>query len=208
VNLLATMFLGGLWHGASWTFVVWGTLHGVFLAANHLWNDLRERWKLPAPPEQGLFFCGKIGITFIAVTALWVFFRAPTFQVAENMLLAMTGTTGICLPTGLESVLRAPLQALQLKGVIFNSSFLLYPTSVDTPHLGAPKFAGLLALAMVIAFFFPNSQEIVARLEAFRPATPVRVALMHGAWGAALGLVFCFTLALSGRKSDFLYFQF
>src|SRR5437016_12464491 len=43
VNLMITMLLGGLWHGASWTFVVWGGLHGIYLALNHAWRFLRDR---------------------------------------------------------------------------------------------------------------------------------------------------------------------
>lgn len=71
--LLATMILGGLWHGASWTFVFWGALHGVYLVINHIWRRY-SRLRL-APIVAWLF-------TFLAVVVAWVFFRAETFSSA------------------------------------------------------------------------------------------------------------------------------
>lgn len=72
LNLIITMLLGGLWHGASWTFVFWGALHGLALTINHLWRDfgLKTNW-----------FIGRV-LTFGVVIAGWVFFRAATFKQA------------------------------------------------------------------------------------------------------------------------------
>jgi alginate O-acetyltransferase complex protein AlgI len=78
-NLLLTMLLGGLWHGASWTFVVWGALHGLALAG-HKW--LVERWPVPGPLRRA---CG-LPLTLLFVMVCWVFFRAPSFEVAGRML--------------------------------------------------------------------------------------------------------------------------
>jgi alginate O-acetyltransferase complex protein AlgI len=76
-NLMITMLLGGLWHGASWTFVVWGGLHGAYLAI--------ERWLGRAPG---------VLATFLAVTVTWVFFRAHTFADARDLLSSMAGVSG------------------------------------------------------------------------------------------------------------------
>jgi D-alanyl-lipoteichoic acid acyltransferase DltB (MBOAT superfamily) len=73
------MALGGLWHGAGWTFVVWGVLHGLALALGVLWR----RVNLPMPAILGWF------LTFGFVTLAWVFFRAPTFKAAERMFEAL-----------------------------------------------------------------------------------------------------------------------
>ncbi|MBF6570077.1 MAG: MBOAT family protein [Candidatus Binataceae bacterium] len=81
LNLMATMVLGGLWHGANWTFIVWGALHGLGLSLNHVRR--KSAWKLPAPAASA--------VTFIFVTIAWVFFRAPTFSEAANLLHAMAG---------------------------------------------------------------------------------------------------------------------
>jgi alginate O-acetyltransferase complex protein AlgI len=85
VNLFITMLLGGLWHGASWTFVLWGGLHGVYLAINHLW------------PRAGLRLPGPIAwvVTFGAVIIGWVFFRAPSLERAQVILAGMAGLNGL-----------------------------------------------------------------------------------------------------------------
>ena len=85
VNLSVTMLLGGLWHGASWTFVTWGGLHGAFLAINHLWR--RAGLQLPGPIAWA--------ITFSAVMIGWVFFRAPSLERARVILSGMAGVNGL-----------------------------------------------------------------------------------------------------------------
>lgn len=85
LNLFATMLLGGLWHGADWTFVLWGAIHGVLLSMNHLW---RER-KLTMP--SGLAWV----LTFVAVTLAWVPFRAHSPDRMAAMLAGMAGFHGL-----------------------------------------------------------------------------------------------------------------
>lgn len=101
VGMFVTMVICGLWHGAQWTFVVWGGLHGAFLAVNHAWRELAERY-----PGQTAAFTSKrmkpLGrlITFAAVTGAWVFFRAPTIAIASKMLGAMIGSGTAGATTG------------------------------------------------------------------------------------------------------------
>lgn len=96
LNLMLTMVLGGLWHGASWTFAVWGAYHGLLLVLHREW---REPWSaLPASLQRGLMF--------VLVCIGWVFFRAPTMPAAIEWLGAMAGTQGFYLPLAyLERVL-------------------------------------------------------------------------------------------------------
>jgi alginate O-acetyltransferase complex protein AlgI len=87
-NLMVTMLLGGLWHGASWTFVAWGGLHGLYLAA--------ERWfreTIPAQPWfKALWFRVAMAlVTYFAVNITWVFFRAQSFKEAYLYLASMFG---------------------------------------------------------------------------------------------------------------------
>jgi alginate O-acetyltransferase complex protein AlgI len=89
LNLLATMLIGGLWHGASWTFVVWGGLHGLYLVIAHLWS---ERFGTPAPGR--LRRAAGWLVTFSAVVIAWVLFRAKTFAGAGLMLRSMAGFEG------------------------------------------------------------------------------------------------------------------
>jgi len=83
-NIMVTMVLGGLWHGASWTFVIWGAVHGLAISASHLfrriWGDIFD---------QGLMRWIAILLTFHFVALTWVFFRAPTFAKAIGMFHAL-----------------------------------------------------------------------------------------------------------------------
>ena len=76
VNLMITMTLGGVWHGAGWTFLAWGLLHGLYLLINHWWHSAENRPVIP-PLISGC-------ITFIAVTFAWVFFRAADFEIGSQ----------------------------------------------------------------------------------------------------------------------------
>jgi len=83
LNLLATMVLGGLWHGAGWTFVIWGTLHGIYLTINHLWREtVAERFLDRVPVWLGAITGG--AITFVAVVAAWVVFRSSDMAQANS----------------------------------------------------------------------------------------------------------------------------
>ena len=87
VNLEAVMLLGGLWHGANWTFVVWGGVHGAMLALNHAWNNLRIS-KLPSLNTLPARTAAVL-LTFFAVTLAWVLFRAQNLGDAGRMLAAL-----------------------------------------------------------------------------------------------------------------------
>ena len=84
--LMGTMLLGGLWHGANWTFVAWGGLHGLYLSV--------ERWLKSrfAGFDPGRFTLVMIGVlTFVLINITWVFFRAQDFAGAATVLRAMAG---------------------------------------------------------------------------------------------------------------------
>ncbi|MBT8232771.1 MAG: MBOAT family protein, partial [Bacteroidia bacterium] len=88
VALMLTMLLGGLWHGAAWTFVVWGALHGIYLVVERL---LRSKIKLKSSGLNGLFLAA---LTFTLVNFTWVFFRAREFGTAWNMVKSMLFLNG------------------------------------------------------------------------------------------------------------------
>jgi len=85
VNLMATFVLGGLWHGAGWTFVLWGALHGVALCVHRLWSSCGI--KMPAPLA--------LLSTFMFVNFAWVLFRAEDMATAQQMLQGMAGMNGV-----------------------------------------------------------------------------------------------------------------
>jgi alginate O-acetyltransferase complex protein AlgI len=84
VNLLLTMLLGGLWHGAAWTFVVWGLLHGVALAVHKLWSSVPQRESLASK-------IAGWAITYAFVSLAWVFFRASDFGAAATIIRKVFG---------------------------------------------------------------------------------------------------------------------
>ena len=81
LNLFLCMVIIGFWHGAGWTFIFWGALHGVFLVVNHAWK--RTEIRLPLP------ICW--GLTFLCVVICWVFFRAETFADSWKVVSSMFG---------------------------------------------------------------------------------------------------------------------
>ena len=86
VNLMITMLLGGLWHGAAWTFVIWGALHGLYLCINHAWINYGP--PVPAPLKQPAGVVSFL-LTFVAVVVAWVFFRADSLASALSVLSRM-----------------------------------------------------------------------------------------------------------------------
>jgi D-alanyl-lipoteichoic acid acyltransferase DltB (MBOAT superfamily) len=106
LNLSATMLLGGLWHGAGWTFIVWGALHGAYLVINNLWREIFpenfSRW-IPS----WLSVLSGFALTFIAVVAAWVVFRSSDIAQAKTMLEAMFGINA--RPVSFDAVLQGQL---------------------------------------------------------------------------------------------------
>jgi D-alanyl-lipoteichoic acid acyltransferase DltB (MBOAT superfamily) len=98
-NVMLTMALGGLWHGAAWNFVVWGVLHGLLLLIERL---LRDRFGTPADgvSRRYLSVAGSL-LTFVAVCFTWVFFRAPTLPIALRFCRAMLSPGGLQIPVNL-----------------------------------------------------------------------------------------------------------
>src|SRR6202165_1093356 len=97
VNLMITMLLGGLWHGAAWTFVAWGALHGVYLCINHAWNNYGPA---VAPRLARLANIAAFALTFLSVVVAWVFFRADSLSSALYVLSRMADPTQIAFGRG------------------------------------------------------------------------------------------------------------
>lgn len=203
VNLMATMILGGLWHGAGWTFVLWGTLHGLYLVTNHGWRALRAR--LGHDLERSTWW-GRASaclLTFIAVVIGWALFRAADLAAAIAMLKAMAGFNGLVLPDFWLPKWGVVGQWMAAHGVRFG----------DTRELVTGGLMNWIWILMLVVWFAPNTQQLLA---AYRPALALLADSYRGrlAWRptpsyamlvAALALIAIFNLH---KQSEFLYFQF
>src|SRR6202158_5931132 len=97
VNLMITMALGGLWHGAAWTFVIWGVLHGLYLCVNHAWNNYGPAIPPRLAPSANLV---ALVLTFLSVVVAWVFFRADSLSTALYVLSKMASPAHIAFGRG------------------------------------------------------------------------------------------------------------
>ena len=146
--LMATMLLGGLWHGASWTFVVWGGLHGFYLAIER-W--LRGRFTGYRPGPLSMF--GLALLTYTLINLTWVFFRAHSFAGAWTVLSGMFGMNSLAKPL-------LPMSVLIMVGLIIGGLFAthwqmrnttLEATIEKTPPMLIAIIWGLMAFTIIIA---------------------------------------------------------
>lgn len=200
VNLMITMLLGGLWHGAGWNFLIWGGLHGIYLVVNNIWRVLRRGDRAPCAV---CAWCAR-ALTFLAVVIGWVFFRANSVGAAWLILKGMAGFNGLVLPVGYLGWLGRFAGPLEAMGVRFETSLTLFS--------GASEL-GYLFFLLVMVWCLPNTQQIMGR---YRPALELsasyidrrlvwRPSLAGTAFVAILAIVSLLSLS---RVSAFLYFQF
>jgi hypothetical protein len=197
INLMLTMLLGGLWHGAAWTFALWGGLHGLMLVVNHLWRGSREVSK------SRIAAAASIVLTFLCVTIAWIPFRAESLEATWSMIRGLVGLGGLELPSSLLRVVPRLLHATEAPDYIWGS---------------ARDLAGMMAwcgLSLFIAWFLPNTQQILAPYwlkSDGSPADPQHVTqpilTFTRPWAISLGLAASVMIVLLGRQTHFLYFQF
>ncbi len=184
VNVMLTMLIGGLWHGAAWNFVLWGGMHGVYLVVNRAWQRL-----LPssASSSSRALRLGRRAagwcLTFVAVVVAWVPFRAETLAAAWSLWRSMFGVFGLARA---ERPLVEPLGSIAVLALIV--LMLLLPAS----HEYMARYRPALASAGLIT---PPK----LRLFVWRPTTARAVLSL---------LLFLASVAMMQRTTEFLYFQF
>ena len=195
VNLMVTMLLGGFWHGANWTFLVWGGLHGIFLGINHWWQQA-GLFKIPP-------YAGRV-ITFLCVMFAWIFFRAPDMATACSIIgslfdgSSMKGKGIFDALLSRSSPLRATFAAHDavFSCVIIPLSFIIcwaLPNSIEIMRKGRPCIGGVRGMGL--------AQSRLGRLLVWR--TGILPGLAAGA-----GLSICIAKVLYEPSQIFLYFQF
>lgn len=207
LNLMATMLLGGLWHGAGWTFVIWGGLHGLYLVVNHAWHRLRVALgdDLTRSTAWGRW-CGRL-TTLLAVIVAWVFFRSADWETAIRILGAMAGTNGATVPEGVAQALGPLRHWLATAGI------------AEAPTSGTQFVLTLIWVGVLlpVALLAPNTQELLSRYQpaldypganagaAERPAL-----LWHPSarWALLVGLLSAMSILSLTNVTEFLYYQF
>jgi alginate O-acetyltransferase complex protein AlgI len=210
-NLLITMLLGGLWHGAGWTFVIWGALHGFYLLVNHLWRYLRTLLghDLDRTTWYGRF--ASRTLTLLAVVCGWVLFRSESFPAAMRMLQGMAGANGFALP---EPYLQH-LNRLASAGDWLASLGMQFHTGVT--FFGGPVQWLILFALLIFCWHAPNTYQFLGNASPVigaydgepKGATETRASWAPNKRYAGL-LFFLFVVAVFSldATSEFLYFQF
>ncbi len=196
-NLLITMVLGGLWHGAGVNFIIWGALHGAYLVVNHAW---RKIWPWPKLRDHVIYRFCSISLTMLAVIVGWVFFRAETIDGALLMLTSMMN-----FPHAVGSMVGPLAYPLSNLGFRFEGGYLA------TEHItGVVSFS--LAFAFVLVM--PNTQQWMARYRpvhdnmVFKPIKGDYFWRPTVSWSIAVGVMAMTSLLSMTKVSEFLYFQF
>lgn len=141
VNLLTVMALGGLWHGASWSFLVWGVLHGLYLVVHRLW-ERHVPFRLPRPLA--------VAVTFVAVVLAWLPFRAPDFPTLALFFGRMTDPRALVLPE-------------RLAGLGQRLPWLADVKFASLPFANVTDLVVLAAVAVVV-FAMPNTRQMAIAL--------------------------------------------
>jgi alginate O-acetyltransferase complex protein AlgI len=208
VNLMVTMLVGGLWHGAGWTYIIWGGMHGLYLVVNHSWKKIF--------PSNNIGYFRNIfswAVTMLAVIVAWVPFRSHSLQGANNILRSMFGLNGLSFPKSLmnSEYIQFPELWTTYLGISFNGMFL--NEILVSKKVG---FAYIIVLT-TIALFFPNTQQWMNK---FKPAFEtyngeIRTLTLHWmhwrpskCWAAIIAIIFVVSTLNLTRISEFLYFQF
>lgn len=194
--LVATMVLGGVWHGLGWTFLLWGGLHGLLLAINHFWVRFRKSGdasRASAAPHR-LAHRSAMLATFAVVTLLWVPFRADSLGTTWRMLSSMAGLHGISLPQRWSAWFDGATGPLLFDGVL--------PAGL----IDARNAAILLTALTLLVWFAPNTMQIFSSSNAADRSSTAHTFSWRRALlaGAMLGA----GVLLMGQPRTFLYFTF
>ena len=188
VNLMLTMLLGGLWHGAGWNFLIWGGLHGFYLVVNHLWRGDKG--------QSAATLSGQVAswaLTFAAVVVAWVFFRARTLIGAWQMLAGLLGLES----GGSTYVSPGIVRVMDLPLLVGEQRLLL---------IGG----GSIVAALAVALFLPNVPRLFRYREYRRGPEPKgRLSWRPDlVWAGLTALAMVVSLFGMWQRIEFLYFQF
>lgn len=207
-NILITMLIGGVWHGAGFNFILWGALHGFYLVINHSWRRvacvlLDNEWR-----DSKIYkYCSHF-ITLICVIVAWVLFRANEFSTAIKMYSSMFFLEGIPLPTRLESFSFITQ---------FKDRFSFFSFGNVFPHqlFEIRDSIVLMLLLIIVLLAFPSTIDLMKN---YRPVLSSKYFINKNKlafywqptqiWAFALAIISIVSLCLLSKPSEFLYYKF
>lgn len=195
-NLLITMLIGGLWHGAGWTFILWGALHGFYLAINHAFRSLTAGTSVERLLRLPPFRQASIAFTFLLVVIAWVFFRAAHLDAALLILNGMAGAEGTWIMPA-----ENPTWTFVHIGVVMSLVFLAPNTYQFMRRYAVYKPGNAIPV--------PHESSSHVDTQIAGPAARLTWRLScRWAFTLALMMVVCIGAMMSATPSPFLYFQF
>jgi len=185
---MLTMLVSGIWHGAGYTFIVWGALHGFYLTVNHAWRLLGPKlWHDKSRYDRFMQPTGFV-LTFVCVAASMIVFRSPTLKAAVDLLQGMIGLHGVGLS--------------QLKDI----------------SVGRTRIAFWIAAPAVVALVCPNTLQILSQYQpalgwnhTSQDGATAKLRLLWTpslAWAVAVSVIVAIGILYLGGQSEFLYWQF
>ena len=178
--LIITFLLGGLWHGPSWTFVIWGLMHGTAAVLHRIWQQYNFR----LPTLAGWL------ITIIFVNAAWVFFRADDIATAVNILKSMFGAHGFAAATDFVTLIKSA------------ADITIWNPLGETTDFPAKRLLVLIS-ALLLAWLAPNTLELCQRKIISTDRYPSAILV-----GTTLGMALFYMLFLTSGITSFIYFYF
>jgi alginate O-acetyltransferase complex protein AlgI len=205
---LLTMFVSGIWHGAGYTFILWGIIHGLFLTVNHAWRILgRQLWPDKASYTRFMQPFGFV-LTFLCVAASMVVFRSPTVGTASRLLEGMIGLNGVALPESIYDRLQPLGRLLHQVGVA---------RGID-PGVGFTLTLFWILILGIFALASPNTLRLLGGHEpalGWKPSPENMGALGKAtvwnaslAWALIVAVLAAVAILHVGGGSEFLYWQF
>lgn len=192
-SIIITFLLGGLWHGAGWTFIIWGGFHGVCLICNHIWRKTGI--------VLNTYICW--AITFLTVVIGWVFFRADSVKSALVMLKGMFGGYGVSIP-----------QSLPDFGLFIHSGLInVAPVKGNSALL-------IVGAGLAISLLLPNLYEMTEgyhtvlvndKQSSIKIIEPFKTRILYQqsmVWAIIVGFVAVIAIISMQTDSEFLYFRF
>jgi alginate O-acetyltransferase complex protein AlgI len=201
-NLFLTMLLGGLWHGAAWTYVMWGGLHGLYLCVNHTWRALQKKTGIPDLSNNRVVSLIGMLLTFLAWSLATNVFRsqdlATAIAITKPGFVAFTDVPGFVLTNALTESL--PERLMLLVG--------LNASSYSVAYL-------MLGAAAAICWLLPNTQEFMHKYKPVivspgsEPGAPAWISWRPSlAYACGFGAIFGLSLLMLSSVTEFFYFQF